>query len=374
MIVMKRLCIYLTYDSKNIIDRYVTYMLRELRACCTRLLLVCNSRADWQDEDVGFYAEQVVYRDNVGYDAGGYKDVLCEYIGWDGLREYDELILVNDSFYGPLYPMQQIFDVMNVVQADFWGLTRSRAGMTDKGIQYDEHIQSYFLVFRRKVVETGVFREFWEKMIYPETLEAAVRNFEMGINTWLKQNGFQGAAVSDLYSEILSPEENENPYMVYPLGLIRDCRIPILKCKALFFGNSGYADALKAFQFIEENRLYPTEYIKEHIRRKSKTEEGWLDYEKLERFYESHQRIFIYGFGIYGKNLGLYFRYKGWKPEGFLVTGTEENSGGATSFEQVRLEKDDGIVVAVAKKEMCMEIQEYLVGQCKEEQILFPNF
>lgn len=371
---MNRLCIYLTYDKENIIDGYITYMLKELRAGCVKLLLVCNAKSDRQDGEADSYADQVIYRDNKGYDAGGYKDALCDYIGWDRLGEYDELILLNDSFYGPFYPMQQIFDAMETVEADFWGLTRSQAGQMSEGMRYEEHIQSYFLVFRKNVMESSIFRAFWEQINYPETMEDAVRDFELGINICLKQNGFRGAAVSDLYREILPLGENENPYMAYPLELIRDCRMPILKYKALSFGNSGYADALKALQFIKENCLYPVEYIKKHIQRKSRFEKSWIDFERLERFQKNHRRIFIYGFGTYGKNLGLYFQYRGWDIEGFLVTESDDGTGGAIAFERARIEEDDGIVIAVGKREMCMEIGEYLKNKCKKEQLLFPNF
>lgn len=370
---MMRLCIYVIYDRENIIDRYITYMLKELKSCCTYVLIVCNSKAAWQGEKVDEYADRVVCRDNIGYDAGGYKDALCDYIGWDRLSEYDELILLNDSFYGPFYPIQQIFDAMRAVEADFWGLTGSQAGQMDEGMQYEEHIQSYFLVFRKNVMESGIFRAFWEQLSYPETMGDAVRDFELGINTCLRQNGFRGAAVSDLYREILPLAKNENPYMSYPLELIRDCRVPVLKYKALSFGNSGYADALKAVQFIEENCLYPVEYIKKHILRKSRFEKSWIDFERLERFQRIHRRIFIYGFGTYGKNLGLYFQYRGWAIEGFLVTGADKGNCGAIAFERAQIDEDDGIVIAVGKKEMCMEIGEYLENKCKKEQLLFPN-
>ena len=370
---MKRLCICVIYDQENIIDSYIIHMLKEVKTCCTYLLVVCNAKSDWQGEDISLYADQVVYRENVGYDAGGYKDALCIYTGWSSLDAYDELILLNDSFYGPFYPLQRIFQTMDAVIADFWGLTRSQAGMMPEGMRYEAHIQSYFLVFRKAVIRSGAFRTFWELLTYPHTMDEAIKDFELGINKCLKRNGFRDAALSDLYSSVLTARKNENPYMEYPLQLIRDCRIPILKYKALFFGNSGYAGALKAVRFIQENNLYSTEYIEKHIMRKSKSEKGWIDFEVLEKFQKTHRRIFIYGFGTYGKNLGLYFQYRAWETEGFLVTSTTEKDGQAIPFEQAQIEADDGIVVAVGKRQMCMEIQAYLQNKCKEEQLLFPN-
>lgn len=371
--VVKRLCIYLIYDKENIIDRYITYFLREIRTCCTELVVVCNAKACWERSENAFCEDQVIYRDNIGYDAGGYKDALCSYIGWEKLEEYDELLLINDSFYGPLYPIQDAFAEMSAIGTDYWGLTRSWEVVTEAAVPYGGHIQSYFLVFGKKVISSSVFKNFWEQMEYPKTMEETVRKFEIGINVLLKENGFQEAALTDQYNHTWKTGKNENPYLEYSLELIRDCKIPILKYKSLLFGNKGYINALKAFQFIEENNLYPIQYIKEHFRRKSKWEANMIDVELMERFYATHRRIFIYGHGICGKNVAAYFQYRGWQVAGFLVTCVDEEGGEAVPFAQKQIEKDDGIIVAVGKKKMLMEIEEYLKDKCETEQVLFPN-
>lgn len=370
---MKRLSIYLIYDREYFVDKYITYMLRELRLCSTYLLVICNTSTDWDGEDVGKYADQVVYRENIGYDAGGYKDVLCRHIGWDELYMYDELLLLNDSFYGPIYPMQQVFDRMAAVETDYWGLTRSQECLTVKDRHDKGHIQSYFMVFRKNVINSSVFKTFWEQLAYPKKMDEAIEYFEFGLNRCLEEKGFQNIAISDFYQQILTFKENENPYLKYPLELIRDCRIPILKYKSLTFGNKGYANALKAYRYIEKNGLYDTTYIKNHFWRKSKNEEGMIDLEKLDNFYENHRRVFIYGYGVYGRNLGLYFQYRKWRIEGFLVTAAKDSED-AVPFEQVEIEREDGIVVAVGKKVFCREILAYLEDKCEEDQVMFSNY
>lgn len=371
---MKRLGIYLIYDRESIIDEYIVYMLKALQLCCDNLLVICNSKSVWRGKDVDLYADQILYRNNIGYDAGGYKDALCDYIGWDRLHAFDELILANDSFYGPFYPLDQIFSIMKEKSADYWGMTRSRECMTTEDIQYQGHVQSYFLVFRRSVIDSSIFKEFWKRLEYPQTMDEAIRHFELGLNNCLMKRGFHSAAVSDFYQDVLVFEKKENPYLKYALELIRDCKIPILKYKALSFGNRGYADALKAYQFLKDNGLYDVTYIKEHMLRKSKHEEGMLDFERLEEFYGSHERIYIYGYGIYGKNLGLYFRYRGWNVQGYLITKEDEINTEAAPFGKVKLRASDGIVVAVGKKEICVDILRYLKGKCEKNQLLYPNY
>ena len=38
-------------------------------------------------------ADDIFYRENKGLDAGAYKDMLCNIIGWDAVYQYDELYL-----------------------------------------------------------------------------------------------------------------------------------------------------------------------------------------------------------------------------------------------------------------------------------------
>lgn len=371
---IKRLCIYVIYDGENIIDDYIGYMLQGLRQICDSLAVVCNGEQVQRGlVNIQKNAGQVFHRKNIGFDAGAYKDALSEYVGWDEVEYYDELILMNDSFYGPFYPLQRIFDVMKSVEADFWGLTRSKAGIAVDGMKYQEHIQSYFLVFRKQVIQSKDFRNFWEQLTYPATMEETIQNFELGINEYLKQKGFRDAAVTDLYKNILSIEENKNPYLEYPLELIRDCKIPMLKYKALSFGSHGYIDAIKVLRFLEENNLYNTACIKDHIWRKSKFEKNMINLEALEKFYESHKRIFIYGYGTYGKNLDFYFKCRGWDAEGFLVTKEQEPTERVATFEGAEIRQEDGIVIAVGKEDVCREILKHLEGKCAKEQLLFPN-
>lgn len=367
----KRICIYVIYDKQNVIDCYIEHALQELRSCADYILVVCNSKSVWKGVDVKAYADEVICRNNSGFDAGGYKDALCHYIGWDKLKKYDELVLVNDSFYGPFGGVESIFEQMEADESDFWGLTRSCAGMI-AGQTFEEHIQSYFLVFRKNVINSNVFQGYWERLQYPETMDMAISDFELGLNYCLKGNGFRDGAVSDLYGGTNFFRDNENPYLKYPLELIRDFNVPILKHKALSFRNRGFANALRAYRLIGENHLYPTIYIERHMIRKSKFEEGMIDYERLEDFYKKHVRVFLYGHGTYGKNVAMYFAYKGWNFAGFLVTRATENE--EVSFEQADIEENDGILVAVGTKEMCREISEYLKDKCKKEQLLFPNW
>lgn len=54
----------------------------------------------------------MVVRENAGYDAGAYKFAIFKYLKIEEIRQYEELILCNDTFIGPFVPLKDIFDTM----------------------------------------------------------------------------------------------------------------------------------------------------------------------------------------------------------------------------------------------------------------------
>lgn len=370
---MKRLCIYVTYDIENIVDNYIGYMLQELRKLVDCLVVVCNYKEIAGGiEHIQPYVDKIYCRDNVGFDAGAYKDALCTYIGWDEVCKYDELWLVNDSFYGPVHPFDDLISMMDGTDADYWGMTRMSAGKFIKeDYAFDTHIQSYFLVIKNGVLGNGKFRMFWEELPYAESLFQAIVLFEIGMNDWLKMSGYNGLAVTDLRNPDYWLNVELNPYLLHPLELIRDAGIPILKRKSLDLGNTRFKNALMAIKEIENNSGYDVNLIFNHISRISKFNRscGMINFKALDEFYREHSKIYIYGAGVYGRNLEQYFNYRGWKFESFLVTKGENLPEDCRVFGSVSIENDDGVIIAIADANGYLEIKRILEKCCKSNQI-----
>lgn len=144
---MRRLLIYLTYDKQNIIDDYIGYFLHSIHTIVETLVVVCNMpKIEKGLYNLSAYADEIIYRENIGLDAGGFKDALCTYIGWERLEDYDEVILANDSFYGPFADIAGIFDKMESRNLDFWGLMKRGPGEYGTTGKDPEHILSFLCV------------------------------------------------------------------------------------------------------------------------------------------------------------------------------------------------------------------------------------
>ena len=369
---MNRLCIYVTYNKENKAEAYVGYMLRALREHVTTLYVVCNYPKILNGREyVEPYADAIFYRENKGYDAGAYKDMFCTILGWDKVCQYDELILMNDSFIGPFYDLGRYFAMMNEQNCDFWGMTRSPAGEY-KGVKYkfDSHIQSYFLVFRSTIIASNVFKDFWEKFIYPEKFIDAIIDFEVKLNITLKKNGFISSSLTDVWG--MTFLKDKNPILHCVSDLIRDQGFPILKKKALLIRNAGFGNVLETVEFIGTQKLYPADWIWDMIDSQFYIENyapGGVNC--LEFFYNKFKKVYIYGAGVCGKSLVLYFEHKGWKQEGILVSDKSGQDVDCILFDDVSIDGETGIIISVIHEDMSKEIVRYIEANstCKREQL-----
>lgn len=369
---MNRLCIYVTYNKQNRIEAYVGYMLKAFRNHVTTLYVVCNYPKILDGiEYVEPYADDIFYRENKGYDAGAYKDMLCTILGWDKVYQYDELILMNDSFLGPFYDLDRYFTIMEQQNCDFWGMTRSPAGeYKDVKYKFDSHIQSYFIVFRSTIITSNVFKDFWEKFICPVKFIDAIIDFEVTLNITLKKNGFISSSLTDTWG--MTFPKDVNPILHCVPDLIRDQGFPILKKKALLIRNAGFADVLKAVEFIDIQKLYPADWIWKMIDSQFYIEHYAPDgMNCLEFFYNKFSKIYIYGAGVCGKNLVLYFEHKRWKQDGILVSDIAGQDTECTLFDDACIDDETGIIISVIHEDVSKEIIQYIEANstCKREQM-----
>ena len=163
---MKRLGIFVFYDKQGIVDRYVEYLLDSLREHLSRLVIVCNGilTADGSCT-LQKYTKEVYLRENKGFDAMAYKLAMTSYLGWDEVAQFDEVLLFNDTFYGPFYPFAEMFEAMEHKPCDFWGITsekRFKDYLFGTDTVTPTHVHTYFCVYRRRAVINEAFRNYWD--------------------------------------------------------------------------------------------------------------------------------------------------------------------------------------------------------------------
>lgn len=314
---MNKLCIFCIYDSEGRVYPYVENLLQQISLLNYQFYITVNGILS--EDSYGIlkkYSKDILIRENKGYDGGAYRDAIL-HIGKNRLMKYDEVILCNDSFFGFFMPIESIFLKMSQT-ADFWGIRYINNGTVD-------YIESYFLVFDRKIVESGNLYDFFFESSYMEYADyyEICSCFERGIFAYLKNKGYSYSAVTENhdYDSFESADINVIEY-----------KVPILKKRVLDLKESGKEQLKRICAYLEENTEYPISYILEYMREKKHMalELDDLDYSYLElhrkerlqilkfdcnreqllRFLEDNSNVYIYGAGFHAGNIWFTYKYK----------------------------------------------------------------
>lgn len=268
---MKRLGIYFLFDKDGVVDDYIPYYLERLKEFVNELCIVVNAPLNNEGKrKLSKFADKFIVRKNEGFDSWAYKEAIESY-GYEGLAKYDELVLSNYTFFGPLYPLNEMFDKMDVTTCDFWGIHR-HPEIPFKMANTDviEHIQSHFISFRKNILQSSHFRNYWETLQPITYYEEAVARHELRCTKYFEDLGYSSETYLDnkKYFEIF----NGNASVHYAYQQTVEDRCPILKRKFLWIENNSIKwpqltpeNAVDLICYIKNNTDYPIELISDNV-------------------------------------------------------------------------------------------------------------
>lgn len=262
---MNRLGIFCFYDKDGIVGEHIEYLLEDIIKNVSDLCIVCNGILNDAGKAIlKKYTNDVLIRENIGFDGGAYKQALENHIGFDNLKKYDELLLFNDSFYGPVYPFEEVFDKMRDRECDFWGLLNHGEIKSVSAIK--KHIQSYFLVFRKNMICSEIFQKFWFNLKSFGNLAETNMLFEIELTQYFEKNGFRGDALVDA-----AEHDKKNNYIssdwsiMRTIELVEEYRFPIIKRKALTEKQRIDILGKHILEYLKNQTQYDTYMIWEHL-------------------------------------------------------------------------------------------------------------
>jgi hypothetical protein len=187
----KRLCIFISFQ-KNGIQRTTWKYIRHLKEDLG-YGIVLISNCPLQKEEIPMLQDlclEVIERENIGYDFGGYKDGIIRYL--DKLDSLETLLIANDSVIGPIYNMQQIHKEMQDEDCDFWGMNdfHESRDLNKLNTQSIPRVCSYFICFKSNIITTDVFKNYWKNLPYPSGRKLAIRN-ETKLGQYFLNNKFK---------------------------------------------------------------------------------------------------------------------------------------------------------------------------------------
>lgn len=260
---MNRLLIFVVFNNEKKLEKRTVYTLDSLKKFYETIVIVSNSKLSKKSYNkLLIYADKIILRENKGYDFGAWRDGI-EHIGYENLESYSQLTIMNDTCYFPIYDFGLILSKMEKNKnLDFWGASIHKAtpsGMPGTDGPVPEHIQSYFIVFGRKILKSKAFKEFWSNVKNFDNVVDVIQNYETQMTRKFYAAGFN-------YDAIFNPKDLHeygkdiiDPLYQVPEKLLNE-NFPFLKTKVI---TKEMLQIVK--KGLKENKSqYPSRIIKIH--------------------------------------------------------------------------------------------------------------
>lgn len=281
----KRIAIYVIFDKDGILDGYRKYYLEKLREVTDCIVGVVNgtltpeSRAELAELTDDFFV-----RENTGLLAYGWIEGI-KHIGWDKLYEYDELLMLNDSFFGPFYPLSEMMDAAEKSDADFYGATKNfdeKAITTSEGRPFKHgHLRGsicYFYIIKSRLLHSPEFKSYWSSQPNIQTDFDTFFFSEFDFYDYVVDAGFRVEAYqSDKLKGYFYDNLTHNM-----VKLIEDDRVPFARMRAFssdmkfqsLLVNYG-KDPRETLEFIDKNTEYDVGLIWDYLLRTKNLTNIW---------------------------------------------------------------------------------------------------
>lgn len=231
--VRRRTAVFASFSKDGRISKAVLSYLNGLKEVVDNIVFVADNPVfPAEASKLAGLVRLAVFRRHGHHDFGSYRT------GWEEAKALgllapdvcDELVMCNDSCYGPVFPFSEAFAEMErrnrTAQAgrrfDFWG-------MTAHALFGRPHVQSYFCVFGKAVLEERTLDDFFREM-EPCRERGQVVYF---CETWLSTVLLKAHHRFDTLVPRSFSSKRSGPPIKYPVSLLSAFRMPLLKAKTL---------------------------------------------------------------------------------------------------------------------------------------------
>jgi len=232
---LSRLVLFAHYDPQDEVDEYVRFYLEKLYEMNSTIVFVSGSPQlkPASTEKIQHLCAGIFTRRTLSLDFGSWHLAWqqIQHQGWK-LENFRQFILANDSVYGPLFPLSEMFDTFT--GADMYGVTESN----ERG----NHLQSYFLLWDLNQKTRAFIQSFWTDFRYPVLKQDLIDRYEIGISQQARAHGLQQKAYAPDAAVREAAARRKNHQHLQEIGnrnvnnslylwdvLMEDLRCPFLK-------------------------------------------------------------------------------------------------------------------------------------------------
>ncbi|MBO7066939.1 MAG: hypothetical protein J6W40_04950 [Alphaproteobacteria bacterium] len=207
----KRLFLFAGYDKGGIIDDSLILYVRALSKLGDVVLCMDSDCKKSETQKIKPVVLSVMARRHGEYDFGSYKRAYIWAREHLDLSKYDFVYMVNDSVYGPLFPLKKYLEDMESSKTDAFGLVKN----TKKS---HPHIQSWFIGMRGSVFMSEWFDTFMSGITKLASKGDVTKVYEHGFTKNVVAHGgtwmcLYSAHNRDVYNKIKHYYRVKMPFM-----------------------------------------------------------------------------------------------------------------------------------------------------------------
>lgn len=238
----KKMCILSCFSKNCKINEWQMYLIKSLFNQFGKLIIIFDNPIIPKELDkIKKYSIFVQCKRHNEYDFGSYK-IGYFFLKENDLLNIDQLVILNDSCFGPIFDLSNMMKIMENKRVNFWGITINN--------EYKEHIQSYFIVFDKKVIKSNLLYIFLKKVKHRKSSFEVILSYEIKLTKYISKHKFT-------YSSYIPKQYNNNIFNIhpnktyFPALLIKEFKCPFIKIKEFTNYYSFYDCRKKTMDLIK---------------------------------------------------------------------------------------------------------------------------
>jgi len=217
---MKKLGIFLFNNRNGSVEDYIRFLLDDITPNLSHLCIIENNKLEEGTAFEEYTNDIFVNKGHENIDI--WREVLVNHIGFNQLIDFDEVILFDDSFYGPICSFDEIFNSMNNVNCDLWTILSN--GLDDELNAFNFQ----FIAFKKSLIESDEFKEFWMNI---DSNTFINRNIENYLIDYFSKLGFKWENYLYVIND-LELDGREKFFCIFDVNnLIRNYKLPLINIK-----------------------------------------------------------------------------------------------------------------------------------------------
>ena len=248
----ENLCIFSHYSSSGHIDDYVLFYLKSLSEFSDIIFVsTADNMCPEELEKVEDMTVTAILKENYGYDFGAWKTGFD--IAESSLTNYKNLILCNDSVFGPLFNLKNMLNRLSKDKYDVFSVSDN--------YEIDHHLQSFFIIYTKKAFLHPIFQNFYKDFKIIEDKQSLIIENEIKFSRLLKNAGLKTGS----YNKAKEFNSFQNIMHQYWKELITDYKCPFIK-RELLQSNPLGIDISNWKNIIKKTTDYNPDYISDYLK------------------------------------------------------------------------------------------------------------